>query len=120
MRDRRSVRCRAVRIGPESATRRFVRRAAHMGKERKMLSFFHSQGAGCIRICGWPIGWAGSYSWGTWWLGLGTWRMIVKAPWNAPLFSERHGLSRYYRLGGGWRVCFRTVHEDKRTRKSDG
>jgi hypothetical protein len=51
--------------------------------------------------------WAGSTEWGTWWLGIWRWRMILKAPWNEPLFSERYGHATFVRLGFGWRVRFR-------------
>jgi hypothetical protein len=53
--------------------------------------------------------WASSREWGTWWLGIGRSRMIVKAPWNAPLFSERYGHTKTFKIGGGWRVQFRRV-----------
>ena len=53
--------------------------------------------------------WAGSSEWGTWWFGLGRWRLILKAPWNEPLFSERYGYCTYIRLGAGWRIRSRLV-----------
>jgi hypothetical protein len=53
--------------------------------------------------------WSVSRGWGTWWFGIWRWRMIVKAPWNAPLFSERYGHTTTLRLGFGWRVTFRLV-----------
>lgn len=57
------------------------------------------------------IGWAGSWSWGTWWLGVGRWRLIVKAPWNRPLFSERNGYQKVHRLPFGWRWYTRMVDD---------
>lgn len=53
--------------------------------------------------------WSVSAGWGTWWLGVWRWRLILKAPWNAPLFSERYGYTRKLPLGFGWRVLFRLI-----------
>lgn len=46
---------------------------------------------------------------GSWWIGLGRSRLILKAPWNGPLFSERYGLTKTFKIGGGWRLQFRRV-----------
>lgn len=54
-----------------------------------------------------PISWVLSPMYGVWWVGFGRARLMLKSPKNPPLFSERHGLDRYVRLGGsgaGWRV----------------
>lgn len=49
-------------------------------------------------------GWCRSPEKGIWWLRLGRWLFVIKAGWNAPLFSERYS---YYALriplGRGWR-----------------
>jgi hypothetical protein len=55
------------------------------------------------------LSWAGSAEWGTWWLGIWRWRLLVKAPWNEPVFSERYGYTKTLRIGGGWRVQSRLV-----------
>lgn len=75
----------------------------------KPITFMHRDGAGVIRFFGFPFAWSGSSQWGTWWFGIGNWRVIVKASWNDPLFSERYGLTTTYRLGFGWRIQFRFV-----------
>lgn len=65
--------------------------------------------------CGGHIFWGlvcwavGNNEIGSWWLGIWRWRAILKAPWNAPLFSERYGYGTFVRLGFGWRVRFRLV-----------
>lgn len=46
---------------------------------------------------------------GSWWIGLGRWRLILKAPWNDPLFSERNGFTWTMPVGFGWRVQSRLV-----------
>lgn len=74
----------------------------------KGISFMHSDGAGVLRIFGLPFGWAGSKRSGVWWVGVWRWRLIVRAPWNEPLFSERYGLTKYLRLFG-WRITSRRV-----------
>lgn len=53
--------------------------------------------------------WSASYESGTWWLGIGRWRLILRAPWNALLFSERYGHTWTLKLGFGWRVRSRLV-----------
>lgn len=75
-----------------------------------MITVTHKRGSGCILFGrALVLGWAGSYSWGTWWVGAGRFRLILKAPWNAPMFSERYGYTRYMPLGFGWRVTARMV-----------
>jgi hypothetical protein len=69
----------------------------------------HRDGAGVIRFFGFPFAWAGSSRWGTWWIGVGRWRLIIKAPWNEPLFSERYGFIFTVCVGFGWRVQSRLV-----------
>lgn len=44
---------------------------------------------------------------GIWWFGLLRFRVILKAPWRQPMFSERYGHTTTLRLGWGWRVTFR-------------
>lgn len=39
------------------------------------------------------------------------WWCHIKAPWNPPLFSERHGISNFRRIGKGWRIAFRRMKE---------
>jgi hypothetical protein len=75
----------------------------------RAITFRHEDGCGVLRIAGFPFGWAGSVQVGTWWVGIGRWRAIIKAPWNEPLFSERYGLTTTYRLGFGWRAQFRAI-----------
>lgn len=63
---------------------------------------------------GWQATWwifalTSSRELGVWWLGIGRFRLILKAPWNRPLFSERYGLTRTLRLVSGWRVQVRTI-----------
>lgn len=70
----------------------------------KMFGYFSRGGAGTIRVFWQPIGWALSHEYGTWWIGLGRWRLMLKAPWNAPLFSERHGYRRPILRFRGWRL----------------
>lgn len=48
---------------------------------------------------------------GIWWVGVGRARIILKAPWNRPLFSERYGFVKRLPLGFGWRLLFRTIPE---------
>lgn len=56
----------------------------------------------------------GSREMGTWWLGIGPLRLIIRAPWNAPLFSERYGHTKTLKIGGGWRLQGRRLtHEQK-------
>ena len=50
------------------------------------------------------IGWSASYEYGVWWLGILRWRIMLKAPWNEPLFSERYGYRRVILKYRGWRV----------------
>jgi hypothetical protein len=51
------------------------------------------------------ICWAVGENWiGSWWVGLWRWRLILKAPWSEPLFSERYGHTWTLRLGFGWRL----------------
>jgi hypothetical protein len=41
------------------------------------------------------------------------WWLHIKAPWNAPLFSERYGYHPPRWKAGGWRVWVRRVrHPD--------
>lgn len=53
------------------------------------------------------ISWSFDATYGIWWIGLMRWRLIVKAPWNKPLFSERYGYAWHMRLPFGWRVASR-------------
>lgn len=46
---------------------------------------------------------------GSWWVGLWRWRLILKASWNTPLFSERYGKTATLNLGFGWRITSRLV-----------
>jgi hypothetical protein len=56
------------------------------------------------------ICWAMGYNHiGSWWIGVWRFRVILKAPWNGPLFSERYGHATVFPLGFGWRVRFRLV-----------
>lgn len=50
------------------------------------------------------IGWSFCRELGIWWLGIGRWRLVLRAPWDKPLFSERNRLNWVLRLRGGWRV----------------
>lgn len=54
------------------------------------------------------IGLTASWRSGVWWLGIGRWRLFLRAPWNEPLFSEVYGFTKY-RGVGGWRVGTRVV-----------
>lgn len=54
------------------------------------------------------VSWAASSEFGTWWLGIWRWRLIVRAPFNEPLFSERYGYTKTLRIGG-WRIQSRLV-----------
>lgn len=70
----------------------------------KVLSFMHKNGSGVFRFFGLPFAWAGSYEYGTWWVGIGRWRLIVNGPWNEPRgFRNDTGLQKN-NLGFGWRV----------------
>ncbi len=56
------------------------------------------------------ISWDGSTEWGVWWVGFGRWRLMLKAPWNEPLFSERYGFKKKIPLLRGWRLLwFRAI-----------
>lgn len=57
----------------------------------------------------WRLIFTGSREFGTWWLGLGPVRLILRAPWNEPLFSERYGHTKTIKIGGGWRVQGRVL-----------
>lgn len=46
----------------------------------------------------------GSAKYGIWWLGLYRWRLMLKASWNEPLFSERYGGRFTIHLPSGWRL----------------
>ena len=37
------------------------------------------------------------------------WWLHIKAPWNEPLYSERHGISDFRKIGFGWRIAFRHI-----------
>ena len=37
------------------------------------------------------------------------WWLHVKAPWKAPMFSERYGYEKWSGLGFGWRFKFRKI-----------
>jgi hypothetical protein len=50
-----------------------------------------------------------SREWGTWWVGIWRFRIILRAPWNEPLFSERYGHTKTLKVGRGWRVAVRMV-----------
>lgn len=43
---------------------------------------------------------------GIWWIRIPLGVAALKAPWNAPLFSERYGFKRRLPLGFGWRLLF--------------
>lgn len=49
-----------------------------------------------------PIIWRGGV---TWRVGGGAW--CFRAPWSAPLFSERNGRHRFVFKRWGWRLFFR-------------
>lgn len=59
----------------------------------------------------------GRYGWcrapvsGIWWVRSRRWLLVLKAPWNSALFSERYA---YYvfrlPLGGGWRFIVKRDH----------
>lgn len=51
----------------------------------------------------------GSNDSGSWWIGLWRWRLILKASWSMPLFSERYGKTATLKLGFGWRITSRLV-----------
>lgn len=55
------------------------------------------------------ICWNFNKEYGQWWLGVGRWRLFLKAPWCEPLFSERYGMTKHFRLGGGWRIGSRMI-----------
>lgn len=46
---------------------------------------------------------------GSWWVGVWRWRLILKASWNEPLFSERYGKVASLKLGFGWRIISKVV-----------
>lgn len=55
------------------------------------------------------ICWAGSWERGVWWVGFGRARVILRAAWNEPLFSERYGFTNTWRIAKGWRLQTRMV-----------
>ena len=56
------------------------------------------------------IDWSACKTSGVWWVGFGPWRLMVKAPWSRPLFSELYGLKPTLRLPFGWRIQSFVVH----------
>lgn len=71
-----------------------------------MISVTTGDGVGVVRFFGFPLGWCFHPVSGIWWIGVGGWRAGLKSPRCRPLFSERHGHARHYKIGGGWRVRF--------------
>lgn len=55
--------------------------------------------------------WGGSYKQGVWALRIFSASIQIKAPWNSPLFSERHGHYNW-KIGSsiGWRLIYRKDH----------
>ena len=37
------------------------------------------------------------------------WWLYIKAPWKAPMFSERYSYEKWSGLGFGWRFKFRKI-----------
>ncbi len=52
-------------------------------------------------------GWVG-YCWaptqGVFWLAIRSWRLVLRAPWSHPMFSERYGFKRAFMRLRGWRL----------------
>lgn len=48
------------------------------------------------------------------WLRVAGYGIAVHAPWSLPLFSERHGMRRMLRVGGGWRIEWLRTCEPRR------
>jgi len=55
------------------------------------------------------LSWSANKDFGVWWLGIGRWRLILRAPWDEPLFSECYGHASTLPLGFGWRIQSRLV-----------
>lgn len=52
--------------------------------------------------------WA-SYSDGSYGFIIFDWWLCIKAPWNAPVYSEVYGGDPWRQLGRGWRWRFRKI-----------
>lgn len=71
------------------------------------ISLYINGGDGVVRVFRFPLlAWAFSYDYGVFWIGTGNCRALLRAPWCAPSFSERHGKAKHIQLGRGWRVRF--------------
>lgn len=51
-----------------------------------------------------PISCDSDYQYGIWWLRVGSVGLQLKAPWNKPLFSERHQVKKPIATYKGWRL----------------
>lgn len=54
----------------------------------------------------WPffIGFSSGLKGGSWGFRIMGYGLLLKAPWNAQLFSERYGYRKTVNLGFGWRI----------------
>lgn len=78
-----------------------------ISKDVRSFGIYAEQGTGVVRAFRFPVlSWAGDWRDGAFWLGTGGLRLLLKAPWCRPLFSERAGTERHFPIGFGWRARF--------------